>query len=498
MSLISEYTYKGQYDNLAEAVEGGIQGNPYTFAMNNAEYTVEDGAISAIYNTTNKYGRMGLTSDPIWNPETREMETQPLAALSNKFGEEVFNAATAPITAVAEIVDYMVPSTLALDSFDEMGKGIDELIEESFSLQAFNLKGTEVTCAVFCVLISFLSCSERNRLYENIRAIEAQTLGLAKASEAITETAYIAATSYAMLGDVLNGTSELFSLKNKNKESSTGVGGAIATAIAVPSAISATIDMLNQAISLINGAKITVPVDLNGSLWDYAQNALFLLQGMAVQIADQALSKVISPVEESIKEMQPINCIGNMASTFFNKILDALTLFKQWMLRLIADIFAESKAFNIQFKTCNAHLKYLLEISAFLEALNLLVGRFGDLAIACGVTPCSDESYSPQSLGKPMAAGVTSSQIIPSELEDIFADNIDTLASKLAPILNRPIEEIAVSPTEIKTISSINNLPRKLVNSMDALAKELGSDYKIYINNNNATVVHSFKRTCGV
>jgi len=491
---IAEFTYKDQYDSLSDAVEGGINGNPYTFAMNNSEYTISGGAIAAIYNRVNQLGRRGIATTNARKWASGEGDGEPLADASNLFGEAIFNAS---IGAVRNIADYMVPSSLALDTFDELGKQIDELIEESFSMQAFALKGTDITCAIFCVLMSFLSCSERNQLYENIEAIKAQSLGLAKASEAITEAAYIVNTTIATLGDAINGTNDLFSLGKKDKDTGTGAGGMAATLMAVPSALEATVDMFKKSIELINKAKVTMPVDINGSLWDYAQNALFLLQSMAVNIADEALSKITNPVEEKIKQMQPINCVGNLAAVFFNKLLDSVKLFKQWILKLIADIFAESKAFNIQFKTFNVHLKYLLEISAFLEALHLVLSRFGDLAIACGVTPCTKDSSSPQRQGIPMIVSTGPSKIISGDLA-ITADTLDDLAEKLSPILNKSIADIIVTPEEIKTINRINNLPRKLANSIDSVAKELGSDYQIYLNNNNATIVHSFKRTCGV
>jgi hypothetical protein len=472
-------------------------GDTSLIKMNNEAFAVRDGETinsNTVINPTNT-----SVSDAIGN-----FKDSSLQSLDGAIG-----------SGVTTIKTYMAPTMLALESLDNIGREFDELIKGSFLDQMFHIKGTDILCTAFCILVSFLPCATRASLYKAIQDIKAAANAVADAARAandliqtfnatMSSAETIALSAEGLFQGNQNPVQSLFGTQ-RTGQNAVHAGSTIVASI---SQVKQTIDMISKLLKVVAGAKITIPTAVNGNIWSLANAVLFALQGMAVAFADKALSTIFNPIEEAIRKMQPQNCIGNLAAAFFNKLIDGIKRFKQWLLLLISELFTSNNNWGLVWKTFGFQMKSMLELIAFLDALKLILVHFGDLAIACGVELCDDKT-SPMidairagQLLDPVMNNVPAIRII-GEVPNFPTDNIDEIANALVPILGVPLNNIYVGPTQIQVSKPlVVNAPkqiRDLLNDPD-IARELGPGYKLYTapDNSNATVVYSFDRKCGI
>lgn len=462
--------------------------------MNNVAFPVKDGAkVNTVQNATNN-----TVSSSIGAARVATVE-----GLNTAIG-----------AGVSTITEYTAPTMLALQSMDNIGKEFDNYIKDTFIAQMFHIKGQEILCTAFCILVSFLPCETRQALYEAILDIQNASNALAQSARVANELVQTFNATMASAETVAQAAEGIFQGKQNIGQSLFGEQGsgqsvahAASTIIASVSQVKKKIEELSKLLKIVAGAKINVPVDCNATIWNLANSVLFALQGMAVSLADKALSKIFNPIEQFIRHIQPQNCIGNLAGTFFNKLIDGIRRFKQWLLLLIAELFTANNNWSVTYKTFGYQMKSMLELIAFLDALKMIASHFGDLAIACGVTPCTDtpsplrDTIRSGNLIDPTKNNVPAARIN-NAAPNFPSDNIDNLAKSLAPILGVPLNNIYVGPSNIQVSTPIAvGAPRQikdLLNDPD-IARELGPAFKLYVSpdNNNATVVYSFDRKCG-
>lgn len=397
----------------------------------------------------------------------------------------------------AVLKTYTTATTLALSTFDKLGEEIDKSIKGSFLSQASKIKGTEVLCSAFCLLVSMLPCNIRNNLYKAIRKAQDVTQQVKQAAIAVDEsvktfnavlvsTDSIGSTAATLFGKAANGVS---------------VTAAFSTIAALPTNISSIVNVITNAFKFQAAVNVLSKDAIVKGIYDLAQSVLFKLQAMAVQIADEALSKIINPLIDIIKDAIPSNCFGNMATQLFNTLVEIINLAKSKILGEIADLFVSSSDFTEKFDKFNKSSSTSIELKAFTKALFTIAAYFGDIAISCGVTPCNESSNKTKSGS---SSRITSSSL--DDLPSISTDNIEDISTKLAPILELPADNVAVTPTDIVSVYDLaDEAPSQIVDLIndgvlnEILGEDAGDNYTIYKSDNSdkIKIVYKVNRICG-
>lgn len=324
-------------------------------------------------------------------------------------GETITNAATATKNVISK---YSAPLTKVTSVLGDMMKEFDDWVSTTFIGQIFGIKGSEIVCTVFCIVVSFLSCKTRSKLYSIAMAVKASEAALKQGQQLgidltttynsdIVGPSSIASATSKLFGNKIN-TNEALLPKDKvlnimGAPSQTGKTNIPSTpnwnrsALQAPSEVRNTIEAITKVIKTITKMKVTIPVGINGDIWNLAQAILFALQGVVIQMATELLNNIFKPVEDAIKKIVPDNCLSNLASIFFNKIIDTIKRFKQWLLDQIREFFSASKGFSLKWKTFGLNVNFLLELLGLLNGLSIVLAHWADILIACGLTPCEQE-----------------------------------------------------------------------------------------------------------
>lgn len=507
----------------------------YTKSLSTAISTMTGSALTSMANSASTQGAVSTISNAIGSAGT--LMSSGLGAI-----DAGVSSVASPIgKGITTLNEYIGPTVATLNNLSNIGKEFDKIIKDSFFGQLTNIKGTEIICTAFCILISFLPCDVRNKLANTIDAIKtAMTQSIAVVS-AVNDIAGMYNSTMAGAKSVTEAASSLFGNKSTSnllaapfKTTSNGMSasGGAALILAAPEAVKNVVKQLNTIIQLISKAKISLPIGLNGELWDLAAMVLFALQTMVMQMADEMLTKIIKPIEDQLKKMIPQICIGNLATIFFNKIIAAIKAFKAWILQQIAELFGASKAFGIKWKTFGLNFKGLIDLLFLLKALNLCLTHFFDLALACGIDHCGTQPKTGDSLPvqdsgqAPTQDAIEDPEYtslvnairsgnyapmtnIPAQKYDYNTPNsittpphLDIIAQKLAPILKTSLSNIVVTPDQIQvTQPEIVNAPRAIAAliASEQFALELGPAYKIYStpDSSNVKIVYTFNRSCG-
>lgn len=298
--------------------------------------------------------------------------------------------------------NYIAPVTETIDKINKIGSEFNKIIKDTFLGQVFKIKGTEILCAMFCLVISMLSCDQRDSLAKAvldaktaIKSVNATIDGVkAMSLNAGNGPVEVPLFNKKTIADNVRGMFSTdqqrtnFPDKMLNIPKNTRTVAPVVT-VTLPSNVSSTVARLIQILSMMANGKITVPTGLTGNIWDIAQAALHVLQTQAVQMADEFLTKVVKDVEKLLKGIMPQICVGNLASMFINKITDAVKQLKLYLLKQIKALFGESKGFSVKWTTFAWHLKGIQDLLAMLKALALVLKHFPDLALQCGVQPCT-------------------------------------------------------------------------------------------------------------
>jgi hypothetical protein len=298
---------------------------------------------------------------------------------------------------------YVAPISETMMNIQKIGDKFDEIIKDTFLQQIFKIKGTEILCTMFCIIISFLDCKTRQGLYETLRdlkqATKAINTGIANVNQLTTSPVEIPLVNNKTIADT---AVSLFS--NSSKENATKALGIpqgtetkkASMPLEVPANVKTIISDLTKVLSVLAKGQITLPVGISSGIWDFAQAVLFIVQTILIQMADEFMTAVVKKVEKLLQNVVPQICIGNLASLFINKIIAALQTLKAWFIKQLKGLLGDSQSFNIKWKTFGWYFKEIQDLLAMLKALTLVLGRFPELAMICGVQPCEESMSNDQ------------------------------------------------------------------------------------------------------
>lgn len=322
--------------------------------------------------------------------------------LGNGVGQTVQDAATkignAVDVASKEIESYLGPVNETLETIANIGTEFDNIIKDTFLGQIFGIKGPEILCALFCIIISMLPCDTRQQLYEATVAIR-QGIQTANATIGAITNATKTPVEVPLFNNksISDNIQSLFSakLQGTNLNKALGVTDKPTTkTAAVPLQLSpdvlSIVNNIVMVLSILAKGQITIPVEINGDIWTFAKAVLAIIQAMVCQMVDEFLTKVIKDIEKSLKKMMPQICIGNMASIFINRIISAINTIKLFLLSMLRQLFGDFNGFGLKWKTFGWYFKEIQELLAMLEALQLILKKFPDLALQCGISPCNN------------------------------------------------------------------------------------------------------------
>lgn len=299
------------------------------------------------------------------------------------------------------IKGYTAPIKETIETIQAIGKDFDKIIEESFLGQIFKIKGSEILCALFCIIISMLPCSVRQVLYDAVTSIKD---GLAMANSTLNSInsmtkkpvevplfneKTVADNVKSLFSDKLQGTA-------LNNVLNTPIGTETrkpTSSIDIPQDVLTIINNVVLLVSILAKGQITIPVGFvksTSTIWSFAQAVLSIVQAMLTQVVDEFLTKVVKQVEQDLKGMMPQMCVGNLASKFINKIMEAIKALKAYLLKLLKNLLGDSSGFGLKWKTFGWYFKELQDLLAMLKALQLILKKFPDLLLQCGLSPCNE------------------------------------------------------------------------------------------------------------
>jgi len=418
----------------------------------------------------------------------------------------VASTVTSPLV---ELTSYSAPATLALDSFYSIGQEFDEMIKDNLAVQTMHIKGSDILCSAFCVVVSFLDCKTRNELYSAILNMQRGLTAVAQMSAAANELARTANASMAAAETVVSAATSIFDKNPINtvfdkQPSGMSVAMAASTIGALGKSVGGIVETFERGINVLNYGRVLKPTNVTCLIWDLAKSVLYSLQGQALSYANEAIDKVISPIEDMIIGWIPSECgTRGYAWRFFQKILDGITREKHWILQLIADMFASGTDFSDKMGNFSKDSLDMLELRAFLDALKMSSHRFGDLAIACGIAPCNDDLITDEgkALADAIKSGVASTAPpgIPNVINSLpvkGTTNLDEISESMASMLGLQGEDVIATEDSLSfTYTVASNAPSKIKELVSL--NDLGPDYSVFNNGSEIKVIHTFKRMCG-
>lgn len=419
--------------------------------------------------------------------------------------DKLFPASLTGSTPATTIIDYYAPSKIALDTYQKLGYDIDRTLQSSFLLQTFNIKGTDILCSAFCFLISLLSCSARDALYQTVQATN-QIITTANTAVRVYNTAVETINAAGEATKVItNSVNAIFNTGDITKEGVNTVVNAGAILASVPSSITGLIDKLSKVLKYSKNLKYSIP-DLSGCrIWNLADNVLFALQAMFISVIDEILNKIFKPVEDLINNIQASSCFNNMADAIRVKLLRVITSLKSRIKAEIADIFASNKALQDKMRKANKNHGDTLELCAFLDALCLIGANFQSIARGCGLTPCSNNNTAHKidytkatdsTNTNPFSFNITSApQYSNTSTQDSSYNNIDDIANAFKDFLSP--NNLTVSDDTIKsTYNILTNAPDQIKDFVKDGILNYVLDNNYTINPETAVITYKFERRC--
>jgi hypothetical protein len=442
--------------------------------------------------------------------------------LGNAAGTQVSDAAkaigNAANVASKEVKQYIAPVTETIEAIYKIGDEFDKIIKDTFLGQMFNIKGSEILCALFCIIISLLPCSTRQELYDALVAIRQ---GIKTANATIDAISNMTKTPVEV--PLFNEKSIADNIKNlfPAKFQGTNLNKALGTSsdsttkkpaipLTLPPDVLSIVNNVVMVLSILAKGQITIPVGFNGTIWTFAQAVLAIIQAMVIQAVDEFLTKIVKDIEKSLKKMMPQICIGNMASKFINRIINALKSIKAFLLAQIKMMLGDMNGFGIKWKTFGWYFKEIQELLAMLKALQLILKKFPELALSCGISPCN-QNPSPEI--QDITDAINNGQIIneTNEPANILpldqtpqGKTLDDLVSTFQTMTNNP--NTCVLQTQdgfcVMMPDMFKDAPsqiRDIALSPEFLAS-LGSAYTVFANQNvpGINIVYTYKIESGV
>lgn len=447
--------------------------------------------------------------------------------LGNALGSNTSDLAKSIGSATASVsksvTSFIAPINDVASSLQNIGKEFDKIIKDTFLGQIFNIKGSEILCTLFCIIVSMLSCSDRQALYDTIVQIRQ---GIKNANAVIQNIndmtkspvevplfndKTISDNIKSLFGSQLQGK-DLDKFLNINPDGSTKTKSITPSTFEIPPSVLSTIQIIVKVLSVLAKGQITVPVGLSGSggIWDFAKTVLMIIQSVIIQMVDEFLTNYINKLEKMLKDMMPQICIGNLASAFINKIINATKSVKDFLLSQVRALLKGQDGFGIKWKKFGWYFKEIQELLAMLKALELILKNFADLALACGVSPCTEGD---QATTQEIKNAINNGELIDqtNEPATILVNDLP-LFNKQTPDLDRIVplfKDMTSNPNTCLSQTDggfcvvmpdmFKDAPTQIKNltSSPEFLTYLGDAYSVYNTDNKITVVYTYSLKTG-
>lgn len=459
-----------------------------SFRINNPfeSFTKKETYSSLINSFDGKSLLLKLNNSIIPVVDYKTSKTSSLSSEFNDFLEKDIN-----------ISKYTTPTKQALNTFKKLGEDFDKSIEESFLGQVLHVKASDILCSSFCFILSLLPCKTKDALHlmlnESQKMMQATNIGI-NAFNNIVESASATVPSISAIKD--NATN-LFADQNSTEPTLNKINSAailVASTINIANNIKVIADMLKLGLQY----KIIMPELSIKTLWDLTNSVLFIVQTMAIQIADEILNKVVSEVERKLSSLVPQACFGTMATRLLVLIIDSIKTFKGYILSEIGDLFISNSDFNLKFQFGIKNSSKTLEILSFIKGFNMVAANFFEIARACGVSPCSQNrvininNLNLDDIGNlyfndPNKIPLYMDKWPTNDIVDLDDINIDGI-------------HIHITPDSLySTFGIAKDAPKKIRDLINngTLNNILDENYSIINKDNEVNVVYNYKRNCG-
>ena len=419
--------------------------------------------------------------------------------------------------AATNVKGFIAPVTETLDTIKGIGEEFDKIIEETFLGQVFKIKGSEILCALFCIIISFLSCKTRQGLYDAVLSIKQ---GIATANSAISSINNMTATmvEVPLFNDktIVDNITSLFGKNLQGKALTNVINAPPGTqtkkpvfSLDAPQDVQKIIRDIVSLLSILSKGQISVPVGLSdtSTIWGFAQAVLSIVQMVLIQAVDQFLTRVVKDIEASLKKMIPQMCVGNLAVKFINRIMDAIRNIKEFLLEQLKGLLGDGTGFGLKFKTFGWYFKEMQELFAILEALGIILKKFPDLILQCGISPCNDlSSKDMQDLQEAIQNGLRVDETnapatfkINSRIPE--GKTLDELADTFKTMTGNPDSYVVKNPTGFHVImpDMFKDAPSQILNIINSpdFMNTLGGAYTLYVDpNSGINVVYTYELKC--
>ena len=447
------------------------------------------------------------------------------SAVLGGLGNGIAATGNAVNTASKTVSGFVAPVVDSMLTMKKIGAQFDDIVKNSFLGRVLKLKGSEIMCMLFCIIISMLPCKTRQELYDAVMSIKNSTAMANAALGQINSLSQQSSSSIPLLNNTtLNqGIAKLFSksgtenptanIKSFDKILSQGIKASITnqnsntSLIKLPPSVQETISIMTAVISVLAKGKISIPSRIDGDLWDISKAIMMVIQLVVMQAADEFMSKYVNKLRLMLAKMVPSICVGNVASTILNKFMTAINDLKKWLLKELKKLFGVSSAFHIQYTTYQWNNKSLLDLLALLKGLSLVLANFANLLLTCGIQPC------PTSVDPKLQSMINNGYEIPVTNEPVVYTRSPYTPPAQTPALQQIAQQFAssagITPDKVfasnTDISIVYNNPfpdapigiQSLINNPETF-NALGSSYTVHntTGGSGVTIVYTFQKLC--
>ena len=427
------------------------------------------------------------------------------------------SSGTGAVYVSKQIGGYVAPITETMQTLESLGTEFDKIIKKTFLGQIFKIKGSEILCAMFCLLVSFLSCKQRTELADTINAVKNGLKTINNISGAISDATRdpveVPLFNNKTMADNL---SSLFPSKIKKDTINSALNIPKDTetkkqsvSFEIPPGINDTIKKIVMILNLLAKGQISLPVGITGDIWSFSQVVMSLVRDILVAAIDNFITKVVKDIEKKLKSMIPQMCVGNLAAKFINRIIAALNELKEYFLGLLKSMVGDANGFSVKWMKFSWYFQDIMDLLAMLKALSLILGKFAELALLCGISPCNNlPSKDMQEIQDAIRAGMSINEtnepanVIMKQLPK--GRSLDELADTFRNITGQPDAYVVQDQQNTNSFQVIlpdmfKDAPSQImdiINSKEFLST-LGGAYTIYPQaSSGISVVYTYELKC--